>query len=436
MKKIWTPENDQYVWDHWDKQSDAQMAKALKCSTKRVGKARRALGLLRERRGPCLKGSRTWKPEETVYLEENWGHAPIPAIAAKLNRTEAAITCRANRLGLGAFLDRGEYVTFNQLVIAMGYCSSGFHANGGGPHAWIENRGFPIHHKRVGTNTFKVVYLNEFWKWAEKNRSFLNFSKMEPLALGKEPAWVKEQRKKDRQTLSLCRKDPWSAEEDSRLKMLLAQHKYSWLEMSKLLNRSCGAIRSRIRALGLPDRPIRVPGGGRVGTWTPERFELLAAGIRNGDSYVVIGDTLGISEKAVRGKVYYDYLTEDADKVRAMMGSGPWGTGAPEPLVRQGIYLSKTRTQARKDLTRLAELLLIRREELDRDPYWQKRMCQHWDQVKGCAAGESNCDECVRFQRIEPQYCARCGATFFEREENPFCAACRTAQKKRRDGAT
>lgn len=41
-------------------------------------------------------------------------------------------------------------------------------------------------------NTFKIIYLDEFWKWAEKNRSFLDFSKMEPLALGKEPGWVNE----------------------------------------------------------------------------------------------------------------------------------------------------------------------------------------------------------------------------------------------------
>ena len=64
------------------------------------------------------------------------------------------------------------------------------------------------------------------------------------------------------------------------------------------------------------------------------------------------------------------------------------------------------------------------------DPYWQRFMCMNWDDVGGCSAGCTDCDSCTEFRRIRPQYCARCGGTFYERKENRFCAPCRTARKK------
>lgn len=72
---------------------------------------------------------------------------------------------------------------------------------------------------------------------------------------------------------------------------------------------------------------------------------MLADGIRKGNSYTAIGKALGKSEKAVRGKVYFVYLTENQDKVRAMLKDKPWGYGAPDPTVKQAVHLSRTRTE-------------------------------------------------------------------------------------------
>lgn len=250
--------------------------------------------------------------------------------------------------------------------------------------------------------------------------------------MGEEPPWVPEQRKKDFSACAIQRKEAWTQVDDARLKMLLSKHKYTWAEISKELSRSCGAVERRIRDLGLKDRPIRVPSGGCQRTWTADMFRILADGIRSGDSYQAIGEALGgISEKAVRGKVYYDYLTENADKVRQMLGDGPWGHGAPEPTVKQAVNLTKTKVQTKKSLSILDALLRYRMNELGYDPYWQRYMCQNWHDIKGCTAGCDNCDDCTEFRRIQPQYCARCGATFYEREENRFCAACRRARKKK-----
>ena len=380
-----------------------------------------------KRQSPPL-GRRTWTPEDENYLAEKWGYASVPAIAKKLNRTENAVIVRAQRLGLGAMLMAGGYVTLNQLLATV---TGTKHGSTYQRKSWVENRGLPVHRKKVNRCSFYVVYLEEFWEWAERNRSFLDFSKMEPLALGWEPTWVAEQRKKDYRACALQRKDPWTADEDSRLKMLLGQHRYTWAELSELLHRTTGAIQHRCRDLGIKERPVKADNHGKSAVWTDNDYAVLAYGIRHGDSYMAIGQALGKSEKAVRGKVYTVYLTESADKVREYMGNGPWGAGAPEPKVKQAVYLSTTRTEVRRQLSHLAGLLRKRANDLGYDPYWQRFMCQHWDDFGGCFADCANCDDCTEFRRIRPQYCARCGGTFYERKENRFCGACRTARKKK-----
>lgn len=297
--------------------------------------------------------NRTWTKEEVEYLKEKWGNVSIPILAKKLNRSVNAVKLKAGRLNLGPMLENGAYVTLNQLAIALtgknfsSYCKK----------SWIENRGMPVHNKKVIKNTFKIVYLDEFWKWAEKNRSFLDFSKMETLTLGKEPEWVNEQRKKDYTSNALQRKDKWTPYEDDKLQYLLKQQKYGYAEVAEILHRSEGAIQRRCADLGIRERPVKADICGNL--WTDDMYRIIAKGIKNGDSYSLIANRIGKSEKAVRGKVYNKYLTENADKVRAMIGDGQWGDNAPEPKVKQALYLSRTRGACRKSLTDLVELLKL-----------------------------------------------------------------------------
>ena len=373
------------------------------------------------------RAQKKWTKEEEAYLSEFWGIKSRTAIATHLGRTENAIQVRVNRLGLGAFLESGDYVTLNQVYQAL----RGRNVSTYQKKSWEKNRGLPVHTKRISEKRVRVVYLDEFWKWAKENRSFIDFSKMEPYILGEEPDWVREQRKKDFYACSLQKKTPWTPTEDELLKKLLSQQKYGYAELSKKLNRTAGAIQRRCRDLGIKDRPVKADTHDVKSMWTEGMYTIVAEGIKNGDSYSLIGERIDKSEKAVRGKVYYMYLTEDADKVRKMIGDGKWGDGAPEPKVYQGVTLSRTRQGVRKDLSRLAGLLKCRMNELGYEPYWQRFMCMKWDDFKGCAAGCDNCDECIEFERIRPQYCARCGETFFERSKNTFCSSCRIARKKK-----
>ena len=371
---------------------------------------------------------KNWTSDEEDFIREHWGTWSIDRICKRLGRTRNAVIVRVRRMGLPPFLECGDYVTLSQLITAFNGGRNGYNYK---TISWGKNRGLPVHRQKRGDVSIRVVYLDEFWEWAEKNKSFLDFSKMEPLALGEEPSWVAEQRRRDFTSNALQRKDPWTPEEDQRLIYYLSQHKYGYAELSEMLNRSNGAIQRRCRDLGLNERPVRRPTNPKENEWTERDFLTLADGIRNGESYAAIGKAVGRSEKAVRGKVYTVYLTENADKIRAMLGNGPWGTGAPEPKVRQAINLSRTAATVRRELSWLVTVLSIRRAELGYEPYWQKAMCTHWNDVKGCLAGETNCDTCTQFQRIRPQYCARCGCTFIERSNQTFCPSCRTARKKK-----
>lgn len=183
----------------------------------------------------------------------------------------------------------------------------------------IKGSGLPIHTKKVINHRFQVVYIDEFWEWAERNRSFIDFSKIEPLILGEEPEWVKEQRKNDFAAYRRPHNDPWTAAEDERLKALLERQKYTWAEISEILRRTEGAVQRRCITLGIKDRPVKADNHGESARWYDWMYAAVKEGIKNGECYAAIAKRIGKSEKAVRGKVYTMYRTENADKVREMI---------------------------------------------------------------------------------------------------------------------
>lgn len=251
-----------------------------------------------------------WTAKELSILTEDWGKKSIPSIAKKLERSVYSVKIKARKLGLGAVLMAGDYITLNQLAMAV---TGQKHGDNYKLKSWVENRGLPVHTRKVEKCSFRVVYLKEFWEWAEKNRSFIDFTKMEPLILGEEPSWVEAQRKKDFTSHARQRRRPWTAGETNRLIALLKMHRYSYTELSKELNRTNGAIQRKIQDLGLKERPLRADNHNR---WTEAEVSILKSYITEGEHFDRIGDEVGRSEKAVRGKVSQMYGTEDLDKVR------------------------------------------------------------------------------------------------------------------------
>ena len=295
---------------------------------------------------------RTWSNEDKSYLEEKWGTISVKGIAKKLNRTETAIVLKSQRMGLGAFLNAGDYVTWNQLQIALGL---GLSSSGYKMISWVKNRDFPIHNKRIKSQSFKIVYLKEFWVWAEKNQMFLDFSRFEPLALGNEPAWVPGKRRQDCEERRRIKTIPWSAAEDDKLIRLVKKQLYGVQELSNLMGRTEGAIQRRLIDLKIKDRPIKAD---NTIKWTDSEFKSLGEMIIAGKKYNQMTAVLCKSVKAIRGRVYQLYLTENLDKVRCMIETGPWGVGRPERRIKHYLQMDENeRRQTKELIPRLAAAL-------------------------------------------------------------------------------
>ncbi len=250
-----------------------------------------------------------WTEDEENYLSEKWGTVSLKSIAKNLGRSESGVINKVHRMGLGSFLESGEYVTFNQFLKALG-------VQGGYKYkliSWVENRGFPLKYKRVNKCTFKVVHLKNWWKWAEQNKSFLDFSNFEELTLGEEPEWVKEKRRHDIEINRKYKKAPWTKTEDERLKKLCRDYKYTYSEISRMMRRTEGAIQRRCTEIGIMDRPLRESPHNK---WEEWQFKKLDELLDSGVSYEVMSEVIGKSAKAIRGKVYLIYGTENLDKAR------------------------------------------------------------------------------------------------------------------------
>jgi len=236
----------------------------------------------------------SFKSNEVQYIEDFWGTKSIETIAKNLNRTVSSVINKKQRLKLGAFLESGEYITVNQFFKAIGRETGSSYTL----DKWIKI-GFPVKSKKVLNNSFKVVYIDDFWKWAKKYRMRIDFSKFEKNALGLEPSWVDEQREADVK-FAKYKVTPWTLEEDTKLKSLLKLYKYTYKDLSFALMRTEGAIKRRMVDLNIMERPMREP---PHGIWTKHEIEIVISLYKKGYRSEVIKEYIDKSAQAINGKI-------------------------------------------------------------------------------------------------------------------------------------
>lgn len=256
--------------------------------------------------------SRKWTKEEDFFLKDTWGNYSYSVLSNRLKRSKSAIVARANKLGLGPLLMGGEYITFNQIRTVLGLCGGGYTFKD-----YVNKYNFPIKTKVVNKKRFRIVYLDDFWKWAENNKTIVDFSRLEENALGKEPEWVKGKRKEDFKRFNLVpKKKDWSEAEDQKLIHLLKKYKYTYTDLTNILGRTSGSIQNRILYLGLMERPIEM----KKAKWTDEEIERLKELIINGDDYVRITQKFPYrSEQSIRSTCYRLYKTKELNVVRKLI---------------------------------------------------------------------------------------------------------------------
>lgn len=250
--------------------------------------------------------STKWSKGEINYLTDNWGTVSMAHICKKLNRSEYAILNKVHRLDLGRYIENGDYITVRQLFLALGHNNFDSYKI----KSWIENRHFPIKLKGSKVKKIRVIHLDDWWKWAEKNKNFLDFSKFTRYALGAEPSWVEPKRQNDIILNYKYKTTRWTKKEDEYLLFLVNEFKYSYKEMSDLMGRTVGAINRRLNDLNVKSRPIKADNHNK---WSEDEFKLLDDLIITGCGYSIISEKIGRSPRAVAGVVYRKYGSEKLD---------------------------------------------------------------------------------------------------------------------------
>ncbi len=238
--------------------------------------------------------SAAWTKESESFLKENWGYRSIPVISKKINKSEYAILNKVYRLGLGPFLESGDYITVNQLFVAVGRGNGATYTK----EKW-KKLGLPVIKKKVRNYSFEVIRIDDFWKWAQEYRMHIDFSKFPEYTLGAEPEWVKDQRKADIE-FAKYKTTPWTSEEIALLESLLKSYKYTYKELSFKLLRTESSIKRRIYTSKIKYWPIREPVNSK---WTEEQENTVIEMYKKGYRSAVIAEYIEKSEQAINGKI-------------------------------------------------------------------------------------------------------------------------------------
>lgn len=257
------------------------------------------------------RNNKKWTQEEIDYLYDSWGKFSMNTITKNLKRGESSIRNKITQLGLGSFFENGDYVTMGVLRKALGYSDAHIFTED-----WSKWKDLPVKYKTNKEKRLKIIYLEDFWKWAEKNKNLLSFSNFEKYALGPEPKWVDEKRNADIK-YNNYRYKKWTERDDQYLISLVNSYKYDYTELAKILGRKEESIKSRIRALGLKARPNKR----YIGAWTDNELEIVFDNIKKGNNYEYIQNELGNNRtiKAISGKIFNMFGTQNLNKVRKIL---------------------------------------------------------------------------------------------------------------------
>lgn len=242
-------------------------------------------------------GGKRWKEEDDYLLQDLWGTMSAAGIARKMGRSMSAVINRAYRIGLGCQLDSGADPTLNQVFRTI--CGKE------NPGAYVLNRwikaGLPYKTRLIRACRFKVINLDEFWEWAERNKDLMDFALFERYALGAEPAWVDVKRKADfdKRFKTQPPNTEWSSGEVFTLKRMLEKGGSTWTEIAKACRRTEGACRRRANMLGLDVSKVART---QSRPWSEADIMEMLSMMEAGYDFRQIGEKLGRSARSVEGK--------------------------------------------------------------------------------------------------------------------------------------
>lgn len=185
----------------------------------------------------------TWSEEELAVLYDEWGEKTPDAIGRMIGRGTKAVKSMAKAHRLGCFLKNSEYLTQKQCTDMLGYTSKVLQ------RTWIPH-GLKTHKRRTaGGQRNTVILHSELMEFLRKNQDLWDSRKCEPYALGTEPAWLQEKRRRD----ALLPKPigtKYTAAED-RIICAMLRKNATYREIGERLGRSADSVQNRVYRLDI-----------------------------------------------------------------------------------------------------------------------------------------------------------------------------------------
>ena len=233
------------------------------------------------------RNGQKYTAEEREYIESKWGEVSIRRIAQRLNRSQGAILKYAERYGLGGVYNNGCYLTPHDISKMFGVDSTIVKSS------WIKNHGLISIRSPLRNSFVHRIKLDDLLDWCKNNQSRWSSLNLEIYALGTEPDWLKEKRRRD--LSNGPRKVSWSLKEE-KLLMKLVSEGMKFKDIAIKLGRTEGSCRRRrfmiIEKSKSEGNSNFVVSRKRI-IWTAEDEELLMKLFEDGLTFKEIAAKLG-----------------------------------------------------------------------------------------------------------------------------------------------
>lgn len=277
----WTPEEINQLKELSETFHYKEIANIMKKTDNAIYLKAKKLGIT------LIQDRRKWTTEEEEMLKELWGYKSIEYIKRKLRRTSYSIIVKANRLKLGPMIrNNTDILTISDVVDILNVTRDRITVT------WVK-LGLEFKKHSISKNKFYyTITLEKLLDFLKKNQNEWDSRKVEEYALGFEPLWLIEKRKRDKIENPLWYRK-WTLEEVKQAIFLIRTGK-TYEEIAKEINRTPAAVAYLLRNQGYSYRLPQY--------WKGNEFEFLR---NNCDSMSLekMAEELGRTTSAVQAKI-------------------------------------------------------------------------------------------------------------------------------------
>lgn len=195
-----------------------------------------------------LRSIRPWSEDEIQCLETWFGNTPLPLLAQRVTkisgveRSEDAVHRKLLRMGLSDSRQNTGKLTAQDLAKTLDVAHQTV-------TNWIKSGLLKGEYRpTMRVQKYWLIKVEDFWKFAAKNKEKIDFSKIEPLTLIPEPEWFEEARKHDFHHYPKRQREDWTPEEEHKL-ITMYKQKLSLEEIAATLRRKVSGIKVKIYKL-------------------------------------------------------------------------------------------------------------------------------------------------------------------------------------------